>query len=42
MSLLGERCGFAGKLRVRRDHASDSEWDTQVLSPNVWLISPET
>jgi hypothetical protein len=37
MSLLGERSGFAGELRVRRDDASDSDGGTHMESSNIWL-----
>jgi hypothetical protein len=41
MSLLSERFGFAGELRVRRNMASDSNWRTHVFLYSGWLISPE-
>ena len=41
MSLLGERSGFAGELRVRRDNASDSDWGTHMVSSNIWLTSKD-
>jgi hypothetical protein len=41
MSLLSERFGFAGEIRVRRDTASDRNWRTHVFFYSGLLISPE-
>ena len=41
MSLLSERFGFAGELRVRRNTASDSNWRTHVFFYSGLPISLE-